>query len=114
MPEETFWYVLREKGTWWYVGLVIVFGHFFLPFLALLRIDLKLTFLVDGSDLRLDLVMHYLDMAFNIHPYRHPNGYPFQWAWLDLACAALIGGVLLKFFIARFNAAPHTPSRIRA
>ena len=34
MPEETFWYVVREKGTWWYVGLVIIFGHFFVPFLA--------------------------------------------------------------------------------
>src|SRR2546428_10598925 len=41
MPEETFWYVVREKGTWWYVGMVIIFGHFFVPFLALLRIDVK-------------------------------------------------------------------------
>ncbi len=32
MPEETFWYVLREKGTWDYVGkYVIIFGHFFVP-----------------------------------------------------------------------------------
>lgn len=28
VPEETFWYVLREKGTWWYVGMIIIFGHF--------------------------------------------------------------------------------------
>jgi len=32
MPEETFWYVVREHGTWRNVGLVIIFGHFFLPF----------------------------------------------------------------------------------
>ena len=38
MPEETFWYVLREKGTWWWVSMVIIFGHFFIPFLALLQI----------------------------------------------------------------------------
>ena len=44
MPEETFWYVLREKGTWLDVGLVLIFGHFLLPFLALLRIDVKLVF----------------------------------------------------------------------
>src|SRR6059058_885623 len=39
MPEETFWYVVREKGAWWYAGLVIIVDHFFAPFLALLRID---------------------------------------------------------------------------
>jgi hypothetical protein len=41
LPEETFWYVVREKGTWFWVGMVIIFGHFFLPFLCLLRIDVK-------------------------------------------------------------------------
>src|SRR5258706_7800959 len=41
MPEETIWYVIRERGTWFWVGLVIIFGHFFIPFLALLRIDVK-------------------------------------------------------------------------
>ena len=42
VPEETFWYNLRElnhDGTtnqWWYVGVYgILFGHFFIPFFAL-------------------------------------------------------------------------------
>jgi len=43
IPEETFWYVLREKGTWWDVSMIIIFFHFFLPFLMLLRIDWKLS-----------------------------------------------------------------------
>jgi hypothetical protein len=109
MPEETFWYVVREKGSWWYVGLVIIFGHFFLPFLAMLRIDLKLTFWWMVPICVWTWVMHYVDMAFNIHPYLNPDGYPFQWAWLDLACAALMGGVLLKFFLRSFAAHPPYP-----
>ena len=28
MPEETFWYVQREKGSWWDIGLLLIFGHF--------------------------------------------------------------------------------------
>jgi hypothetical protein len=44
LPEETFWYVIREQGGWFWVGMVIIFGHFFLPFLALLRIDVKSVF----------------------------------------------------------------------
>lgn len=109
MPEETFWYVLREKGSWWYVGMVIIFGHFFLPFLATLRIDLKLTFWWMVPLCAWTWVMHYVDIAFNIHPTANPNGYPFQWAWLDLACAALIGGVLLKAFLKAFAAHPPYP-----
>ncbi len=37
VPEETFWYNIRESGDWWYVGLLLLFGHFFVPFLAWLR-----------------------------------------------------------------------------
>lgn len=109
MPEETFWYVVREKGTWFYVGLVIIFGHFFMPFLALLRIDLKLTF---GWMIPICLwswVMHYVDLSFNIMPVIHPDGYPWQWAWLDLANAALIGGVLAKVFLKEFASHPPYP-----
>ncbi len=34
VPEETFWYNIREHGDWWYVGMLILFGHFFVPFIA--------------------------------------------------------------------------------
>jgi len=46
MPEETFYYVIRERGIWFWVSMLVIFGHFFLPFLALLRIDVKHTFQV--------------------------------------------------------------------
>ena len=28
MPEETFWYLIRENGSWWALGMLIIFGHF--------------------------------------------------------------------------------------
>ena len=31
IPEETYYYVKREVGTWWQVGMVIIFGHFLVP-----------------------------------------------------------------------------------
>ena len=37
VPEETFWYNIREHGDWVVVGLFLLFGHFFVPFLAWLR-----------------------------------------------------------------------------
>jgi len=107
VPEETFWYVLREKGSWYYAGLVIIFGHFFLPFLAMLRIDAKSTFSVMVPLGIWGWLMHYADLAFNIMPVIHPDGFAWQWLWLDLACLALMGGILTKVFLRNFNR--HSP-----
>lgn len=37
VPEETFWYNIREHGDWVWIGMLLLFGHFFVPFLAWLR-----------------------------------------------------------------------------
>ncbi|MCP5519013.1 MAG: hypothetical protein H7A45_17355 [Verrucomicrobiales bacterium] len=107
IPEETFWYVLREKGTWWYVGMILIFGHFFLPFLALLRIDLKLTFWWMTPICIWTWLMHYFDLSFNIMPSLHPEGFPIWWVWVDLGCLALMVGLLARAFLAAFQ--QHAP-----
>ena len=110
MPEETFWYVLREKGTWfWDIGMVIIFGHFFVPFLALLRIDVKLKLPVMIPLCIWAWLMHFCDLSFNIMPIPHPDGFVLH--WLDLACMAFIGGVLAKIFLAMFAKHPVYPLR---
>ena len=103
MPEETFWYVLREKGSWWTVGLILVFGHFLVPFLALLRIDGKLVFRFMVPLCAWIGLMQYIDLSFNITPVLHPNGVALQWVWLDAGCLALMGGVLTKAFLRDLN-----------
>jgi hypothetical protein len=109
MPEETFWYVQREKGTWWDIGIVIIFGHFFIPFLALLRIDLKLQFWWMGWLFVWAWLMHFADVTFNIMPVLHPDG--FNLSILDLACLAFIGGVLAWAFQRSFVAHPPYPQK---
>ncbi len=74
IPEETFWYVKREQGSWWDVGLLILFGHFFVPFLLLLRIDAKQSLLVMGPIVIWAWLMHYVDMTFNVMPVLYPKG----------------------------------------
>jgi hypothetical protein len=111
MPEETFWYVVREKGTWWWIGMVIIFGHFFLPFLALLRIDVKSVFPYMVPLCAWAWLMHWVDMSFNIMPVLHPDGFPWQWLWLDVGCWAFMIGLLAWRFLKEY--ASHSPFPIK-
>jgi len=112
IPEETYWYVVRENRIWWWLGMVIIFGHFFIPFLALLRIDLKLTVWWMAPLCLWAWLMHYVDLSFNIMPALNPEGFASQWLGglgLDAACLALIGGVLTKSFLKHFSSHPPYP-----
>jgi len=101
IPEETFWYVKREQGSWWQIGMILIFGHFFLPFLALLRIDAKLSLPLMLPLCAWAWLMHFCDMSFNIMPVIHPDG--FHLHYLDLASFAFIGGVLSTVFLKYFK-----------
>ncbi len=110
IPEETFWFTIREKGSWWGIGMVIIFGHFFLPFLSLLRIDWK----VRAQWFMISLgvwawAMNYCDMHWNIMPVLHPNG--FVLTLTDLGCFAFFAGILSKIFIKRLNSSPIVPQK---
>ncbi len=107
LPEETFWYAMREKGWWWGVGLVLVFGHFVLPFLLLLRIDAKLTLPVMLPLCVWAWLMHYIDMSYNVLPPLHLEGFP--WRWTDLASFALVGGAVSFFFLKNLARHPAYP-----
>ncbi|MSU59393.1 MAG: hypothetical protein EXS35_14690 [Pedosphaera sp.] len=109
MPEETFWFVVREKGTWFLASLIIIFGHFFLPFLGLLRIDVKSNFRIMSFFCAWAWLMHFNDMCFNILPVRFPNGFPLHWLWLPLGIMALMGGFLADRFLKKFASAAPFP-----
>lgn len=110
MPEETFWYWLREKGTWWDISMLIIFGHFFLPFLTLLRIDIKLSWWMLVMALWAWL-MHFCDMEFQIMPIFHPNGVSPAGIALDLGCVFFMAGIMIFVFFKNYFAHPPYPQR---
>jgi hypothetical protein len=110
MPEETFYYVTREKGTWWDIGMVIIFGHFLLPFLLLLRIDVKVSFLWVMLPLAAwAWLMHFVEISWDVMPVHRPDG--FRVTLLDLGCLAFIGGVLAKVFLRYLASHPIIPQK---
>lgn len=113
MPEETFWYLQREKGSWWDFGMLIIFGHFFLPFLTLLRIDAKLTLPVMLPLAIWAWLMHFCDVAFNVMPPLLPNGFgehPETLAAI-IGCMGVLAGVLIMVWLKYFNGHPPFPQK---
>jgi len=111
MPEETFWYLIRERGNWWTLSLILIFGKCFIPFFILLPEKIKMNFKVIIPVCLWIWLMHALDLAFNIFPALHPNGYPLRWLWLPLGCLMFMGGFLAKIFLCKFNSHPPYPQR---
>ena len=111
MPEETFYYVIREHGTWFLVSMVIIFGHFFAPFLTLLRIDVKQNVTIMLPLAAWAWLMHFFDMAFQIWPYQYRAGFPILWAVVALGIISFMVGVLATVFLKMFNSAPPFPQK---
>lgn len=116
IPEETFWYVLREtnmatgeKNTWFGISQVIIFGHFFVPFLLLLRIDVKMIFPIMSALAAWAWLMHYCDMQYNIMPALNKGGFFLH--WIDIACMAFFGGLLSKIWMMSYFKHPPFPQK---
>jgi hypothetical protein len=90
LPEETVWYQARMEGSWMTVSVVLMVGHFVAPFFYLMGRPVKrngVTLAVGGAWL---LVMHFLDLYWQVMPTLHPEG--FRPSALDVAALAAIGG----------------------
>jgi hypothetical protein len=113
VPEETFWYVWRTHG-WWYVSSIvfIIFGHFFTPFLSLLRIDVKLKWPFMVGLGAWAWLMHFYDVTFQIMPVAHKEGHWYDLvSWVTIACMCFIGGLLAKIFLVYLNSHPIVPQK---
>jgi hypothetical protein len=112
VPEETFWYLIRERGYWWALSMVLIVGKFFVPFFALLPVHTKTNFKVLIPTCLLIAVMHAADLAFNILPALYNDGHNLKWVSLtSLGCLLFMGGLLGKIFVKNFNAHPPYPQR---
>ncbi|MDB6095630.1 MAG: hypothetical protein JWM32_3192 [Verrucomicrobia bacterium] len=110
VPEETFWYNLRElnhdgsTNQWWYVGLVILFGHFFVPFFALLSYRFKITHHIIRRIAFWVLTVILIDLCYNILPAlkdEHGDSLPFlsiNLLWVVTSVIG-IGGVCIWAYL---------------
>jgi hypothetical protein len=97
LPEEIPWYLTRMGGPWHGMGLVLVLGHFAVPFLLLLSRGVKQNARLLSLVALLVLLMRWVDLQWQAVPAFHPQG-P-VWHWLDLAVFVAMGALWTAFFV---------------
>ena len=102
LPEETVWYLARQTGGWTPVSVFLVFGHFLVPFLALMSRNVKrrLPLLLAGAGWM--LLMHYVDVFWLVRPAHSPGRVPI--ALMDVATFVGIGGIFGAALVRRLAA----------
>lgn len=116
IPEETFWYSMREvslggiKNDWWYVSLFgLVLSYFVLPFFALLFYKNKIKPERTVWIAIWILAFHSIDLYFNILPKQipadNPLGYtvmPFSITFYDICAYLGIGALCVSAYLKSF------------
>jgi hypothetical protein len=93
LPEETFWFKARLEGSWTIVSLLLMAGHFGVPFFYLMGRTVKRrgwTLAVGGTWV---LAMHFVDIYWLVMPTLHPEGV--RPSALDVAALLAVGGCFI-------------------
>ena len=101
IPEETVYFLIRNVESWNILNIILVAGHFWLPFLLLLPQASKRnpTFLC-GIAIWI-LLMHVLDLYIVVLPAMHKTG--FSPSPLDLVSLIAIGATLVAVYLKKLG-----------
>ena len=106
IPEETVWYQPRQAGPWLYVALLLLFGHFVVPFVGFMsrrfkRRPASLAFWATWL-----LVMHVVDMLYVVGPSARPHGAstsPLHFGGIEIAALVGMVGAYVAFLAWRMR-----------
>jgi hypothetical protein len=107
LPEEIPFYLERLRGGWQYVSLLIVFGHFALPFALLLSRDLKRQPWRLARVAWFIVAMRLVDIIWLVAPNFHHGGFPVSLA--NVAIPIGLAGIWLYLFTGQLRRRPLVP-----
>jgi hypothetical protein len=113
LPTEIIWYIKRWNGGWGWVGLILLIGHFCLPFVLLLSQDLKKNPRTIAAIAIYIVVVHLVDVfslvEANFPTFQKPIDPHFSMSWLDITAPVGIGGLWLAMFFRNLPRMPLLP-----
>ena len=107
LPDEIPWYLERLRGGWQYIALILVFGHFALPFALLLSRDLKRNFKLLAGIAIFVLCMRFVDVFWLVAPDFDKGA--FRLSWMDITTPAGLCGIWLAYFLYQLEKRPLMP-----
>jgi len=108
LPEEVTWILTRSRGVWRPVGILIVLGHFLVPFFLLLSRDLKRSAPALAAVSAWMLAIHYIDLYWVVMPAADESHLGLHWTHLTAFVG--IGGVSDAAALLLFRAARPIPA----
>ncbi len=102
LPEETAWFRDRLVGSWRGVSVLLVVGHFLVPFFVLISRAAKRKLGVLAAVAAWVLFMQYTDLYWIAMPIFSKKGVTPH--WIDLAALAAVGGSFALVFWWRLRA----------
>jgi hypothetical protein len=108
IPEETVWFSARWKGAWKFFSLAIIFGHFVIPFFALITRAAKRNLKVMTSIVILLFIVHWIDLYWIVMPNLLTDGAKIS--WMDLTTMLGIGGIFMWNYLRLSKKAALTPT----
>ncbi len=109
LPEELIWIDRRSHGVWRPVGILILLGHFLVPFFLLLSRDLKRSRPALAAVSAWMLVIHYIDLYWVVMPAADIDRLGLHWTHLTAFIG--VGGVSVAAALLLFRAARPLPVR---
>jgi len=107
LPREITWYMPRTQTSWQWLGVLLIVGHFALPFFLLLFRELKRRWLPLAGLAGFVLVMRLCDEFWLIAPDFDTAGLRIH--WMDLVTVFGLGGLWLAYFLWLLRRSPLLP-----
>jgi len=126
IPEEPMWYIARQIGGWQYVSILLIVGHFALPFLLFVSKHPKRIKRVAAIVAGWLLLMHFVDLCYLVKPVvptaLHdatsmdalrqqitPDDVNYGWHLLDITCVIGVAGLLAAMTARQLGSASLVP-----
>lgn len=109
LPEEIPFYIRRLAPGWQGVGLLLLVGHFALPFLLLVSRSVKKNPRILAAVAGFVLLMRWVDLYWQAAPAFYLQRPHF--GWLDVTVPAAIGGAWMAVFAWQLGERPLLPIR---
>lgn len=109
LPEETGWFLKRQTGGWGWVSLLLVVGHFVIPFLVLISRDAKRQPHVLLLASAWVAVMHWVDIYWLVMP--EMNGGALRPSAMDVLVTVGIAGLYVAAWVLRMRKHSLVPER---